>query len=92
MSSFDPLVQNSDAVFEGPRLLRRSVELHNHQGFRSDDELIEQLDRTLAESVWGAVASADFISSRMKLGLFLRSRIVKDRSFLGENEFYLEFF
>lgn len=48
VSPFDSTVQNGYTDLEGPRFLRRSAELQNHQGFLSDEELIEQLDRTLA--------------------------------------------
>ena len=51
VSSFDSPGQNGDALWEGLGLLRRSAELHNYEGFLSDEELLEQLDRPLAENV-----------------------------------------
>lgn len=62
VSPFDSSVQNGDAVWEGLRLyegrifklqehlerLRRSAELLAYEGFPGDDELVEQLKRTLA--------------------------------------------
>ena len=61
VSPFDSSVQNGDAVWEGLRLyngrifklqehldrLRKSAALLEYQGYPSDEELIEQLERTL---------------------------------------------
>ena len=64
VSPFDSSVQNGDAVWEGLRLyngktfklqehldrLRKSAELLHYQGYPSDDELANQVRRTLAEN------------------------------------------